>query len=141
MISPDEAQEGIIAKLKGNATLVAWLTALSVASEIRESYWQADEFKYPNVRVDIGVCTPFLNDTCDLVKSNIEFSVATFSREASSKQCGHLIGLVVDSLFGASINHTAYKVQRILLLRVVGPQRAGEDVWVSRADFRMLAQE
>jgi len=141
MISPAQAQEGIIAKLKANITLVAWLTALSVASEIRESYWQADEFKYPNVRVDIGVCTPFPNDTCDMVKSDIGFSVAAFSREASSKQCGQLIGLVVNSLFGASINHTAYKAQRIFLLRLVGPQRAGEDVWVSRADFRMLTQE
>jgi hypothetical protein len=141
MIGPDEAQDGIIAKLKADANLTAWLTNLSVSAEIREAFWQAKEFKYPCVRVSIGVCTPYGGDTCELVKSEIQFQVQAFSVEASSKQCGHLIGLVVKALFGKYIQTTTWKTQRVQLLQMTGPVQEVVDLWQSAAQFRMLVQE
>lgn len=141
MIGPDEAQEGIISKLKADVALVAWLTTKGVADEIREDYWQAKDFKYPNVRVVVGLLTPYGLSECSLKWSEVLFSVQAFSVENSSQQCGHLIGLVVDALFGKGVQTSTWRTQKIELQNLTGPVRASEDVWQSQANFRMLTQE
>jgi len=141
MIGPDELQEGIISKLKADATLVAYLTGLGVPDEIREVSWQAKDFKYPCVRVDIGLCSPYGGDKCELNQSEILFEVQAFSVEASSRQCGHLIGLTIKALFGKSIQATNWHSQWIRLMPFLGPRQIGENVWQSGAPFRMLTHE
>ena len=58
MISNDLVQAAIVAKLKADTTLVAWLTARSAENEIRESQWQGTVFSFPAVRVELGTQEP-----------------------------------------------------------------------------------
>jgi len=108
MISNDLIQAAIVSKLKANSALVAWLTARSAGSEIRESQWQGAVFTYPAVRVDLGTQVPVSNGSCRTSESEMPFSIFSMSESDSSQQADVLAGLVNTALFGKRLSGTGW---------------------------------
>lgn len=107
MLSPVVVQVAIVAKLKADIDLVAWLTARSVSDEIREAQWQGTDFSYPAVRVDLGVQVP-KGDHCYTKNARISFIILSYAEGPSSKACNELAALVNSSLLGKSIVGTGF---------------------------------
>ena len=82
----------------------------SSATEIRESQWKGTEFEYPNVRVRMIRNVP---DVGNCIKSDISFSVQTFTEDQTSAMCDEISGIIGAyfqtrqfgvSLFGSTYN-------------------------------------
>jgi hypothetical protein len=122
VISPELVQAGIIAKLKADTSLVAWLTARSAGSEIRENQWQGRQFVYPAIRVDLLPQTETGNPPC---YSQTLFNVFAFTEGDSSKDCGILAGLVNAAL-----------IRKKFSLGSVPPLRTAERVWQALGQYQ-----
>lgn len=107
MIDPGAVQAAIVAKLKADAALVAWLAARSAIDEIREAQWQGTAFSYPAVRVDLGVQTP-KGDHCYEKNARISFMILSYAEGPSSLECHSLANLVNNSLLGKDMTGTGF---------------------------------
>lgn len=137
VISPDVVQQALVAKLKANIALLAWMTARSVSDEIREDYWQGPDFNYPNVRVVLGIMTPHGNGTCREQDTQVQFSVDCFSEKESSLECAQLLGLVVNAVFGHQLTGTSFAPATMDCTAAYPPTRMEERVWKGSGAFQM----
>lgn len=129
MISNDLIQAALIAKLKADTALVAWLTAESAANEIREIQWQGAQFVYPAVRAGAGSQLPGGNGPCYTTTGQTPFSVLAFAEDDSSQNADILAGLVEDALLGKKLTGTGFSSGPILSDGLVHATRTGERVW------------
>lgn len=141
MVSNDVFQAAVIAKLKANAALVAWLTARSAGNEIRESRWQGTVFVYPNVRVDVGTQNPLGDGPCYLTNGEATFSCLSFSEGDSSKEADVLAGLVNAALVGKRLSGTGFKSLVIKSDGLTSASRTGERVWRAVGLYRVTINE
>jgi len=89
----DQIQSSWVAYLKTNTTILAQLTD---NDEIREDFWQGDEFTYPNIRVRVVSNTPQEGRDCNL--HDIVIGTQAFSEEASSQQADRIAGIIMTEL-------------------------------------------
>jgi hypothetical protein len=133
MISPELVQAGVVAKLKANTALIAWLTTYSAQNEIRENQWQGRTFVYPAVRVDLLTQTEPGNPPC---YSQVLFNVFCFTEGDSSKDCAVLAGLLDTALIRKKFSGTGFNSGLVLTLGTVPPIRTGERVWQALGQFQ-----
>lgn len=142
MISSELIQAAIVAKLKANTTLVNWLTALGATSEIREVDWQGSSFVYPNVRVQIGTEVPDGNlGVCQTTRSEIPFTIYSFSESNSSRQADTLAGLVNAAIFGQYFNGTGWRSMIVNSDGIIKAIRTGQRVWQATGLYRAKLYE
>lgn len=136
MKAPDDVQAAVIAHLKADTDLVAWLTARSAASEIRENQWQGVSFTYPAVRVDLLPQTENGNPPC---YSQQLFNVYGFIEGNSSLEGGDLIGLIDAALIRKNITNATYSINTgiIISLGTIAPIRTAERVWQATGQYQM----
>lgn len=137
MISNDLVQAGIVAKLKADATLVAWLTARSASNEIREAQWQGTIFTYPAVRVEMGTQLPDGNGICYTKNGETTFTVYSFSEHDSSKQSDELAGLVNTVLLGKTFTGTGFTSGLVKCDGLISATRLAERLWRATALYRV----
>lgn len=133
MISPELVQAGIVAHLKADSALIAFLTARSAQNEIRENQWQGRSFSYPALRVDLLTQTEPGNPPC---YSQTAFNVFCFTEDNSSKECGVLAGLLNESLIRKKFSGTGYISGLVTTLGMVPPLRTTERVWQALGQFQ-----
>ena len=137
MIGNDAIQAAIIAKLKANTALVAWLTALSAGDEIRETQWQGTVFAYPAVRASVGNQLPDAGmGTCYLSSGEFTFTVYSYSESDSSMQADQLAKLVNDALIGARLSGTGFATMSIKCEGMPHATRQAERVWSAANVYR-----
>lgn len=137
MIGNDAIQAAIIAKLKANTALVAWLTALSAGDEIRETQWQGTVFTYPAVRASVGNQLPDAGmGTCYLSSGEFTFTVYSYSESDSSMQADQLAKLVNDALIGARLSGTGFATMAIKCEGMPHATRQAERVWSAANVYR-----
>jgi hypothetical protein len=142
MISNELIQQAIITKLKANTPLVNWLEDLSAGSEIRESQWQGVAFTYPAVRVEAGTQVPDGNlGTCHTSRSELPFTVISFSDADSSRQADILAGLVNAALFGVRLTGTGFASMIINSDGLIHAARTAERAWRAVGLYRMKLYE
>lgn len=137
MISNDVLQQAIVSKLKADAALVAWLTARSAPSEIREAQWQGTVFVYPAVRVDVGTQTPKGNGPCYPFNSELTFTVVSFDEKDSSRETDQLAGLVNTALFVQAFNGTGFISGLVKSDGLISADRLAERVWRAMGLYRV----
>jgi hypothetical protein len=123
----DQIQAAWIARLDGIATILA---ELDDTDEIREDFWQGDEFSYPNIRVRIVSNTPQAGRDCNL--HDIVIGTQVFSEEASSQQADRIAGIIMTELHDTQFtsNGIAFGVRTSDLIPAV---RTDERTWRSEA--------
>lgn len=94
MLSNNEIQAAIIAKLKGNATIVAELAS---SAEIKEDQYQGTEFNYPGVRVKLNSNEP-LNQDANCPHTRIGLSIQVFTEDDSSLEADRIAGIIHKEL-------------------------------------------
>lgn len=129
MLSNDLIQAALITKLKANTALVAFLTAASAGSEIREAQWQGREFTYPAVRVQVGTQMAGGNGPCYTTTGETPFTIYCYSEQDSSRQADQLAGLVDDALLGLHLSGTGFRTGPVLSDGLIKAVRTGERVW------------
>lgn len=134
MIDNDLIQAAIVAKLKADTLLTAWLAGLSSASEIRESQYQSGEFQYPNVRVELGTQIEEGNPPC---YSTIPFTVYSYSEKDSSREANQLAGYVNDALLRKQVSGSGWHSQLIISDGSIAARRVSERVWQAVNLYRM----
>lgn len=137
MISNDLVQASIIAKLKADTTLVAWLTVEGAGDEIREGQYQGRNFVYPAVRAQLGTQQPGGNGPCYVTTGETTFMVQSFSESDSSQGADQLAGLVEDALLGKHLAGTGFHTGPVLCDGHIKAVRTGERVWQAITQFRM----
>lgn len=105
MISNEIIQAALISYLKADTSIISFLTQFNAQDEIRESEYQAREFVYPAIRLELGVQIEEGNPPC---YSTLPFTVYCYSEEASSKQCNQLAGLVNTRLIRNAFSGTGF---------------------------------
>ena len=132
MLSNDDIQAGLVAKLKASTTIVALLAS---GTSIKEDQWQGTTFVYPAVRVDLGMQLPRAN--CD--GAEVTFSVLCYSEDASSRKADELAGTVNDQLHrkaftSSSIRYSVYSQGLIPAIR------EDDRTWRSEATFHATVE-
>ena len=142
VISNVEIQKALIAQLKADTDLVAWLTALSAGSEIRETNWQGAEFSYPAVRAAIGNQQPGPDTSkCYLTTGEVPFTVVSFSESDSSQQADELANLVNAALVGKRITGDGLGSLAIMSDGLTHAVRTNERLWRAVGLYRMQIYE
>lgn len=139
MIGPNNLAAGVIAWLKADTAIAAYLAARNATGEIRQLSWHGREFVYPAIRVDIGTESPFENGPCGPTRSQLPFRVYTFSEQDSSYECGELAGLVHARLFSQKIDASVTYGFTTTLITMDGwpnPVMTGENIWQCVMAFR-----
>ena len=137
MIGNDLIQAAIVAKLKADTALVAWLTALSAGDEIRETQWQGTQFTYPAVRASVGDQLPDAGmGTCYLTSGEFTFTVYSYSESDSSRQADQLAALVNDALAGKRLSGTGFATMSIKCDGMAHATRMAERVWGAANIYR-----
>jgi len=138
MIANDRVQAAIVAFLKADTALTAWLTARSAGSEIREAQWQGTIFSYPAVRVDLGTQLPDGLGTCYTSNGQIPFTVYSYSEHDSSQQADQLAHLVNNALFGKQISGgTGFTTGLVKSDGLVSATRLAERLWRAGGFYRV----
>lgn len=134
MIDNNEIQAAIVAKLKANTALVTWLTARGAGDEIREAQYQARQFLYPAVRVEIGTQTEEGNPPC---YSTLPFTVYAYSEKNSSQEANELAGLVRNALLRKNVTGSGWHSQLIIADGMIAARRTSQKVWQAVNLYRM----
>lgn len=143
MISHASFQEQVIDKLQAFGAL----TLIVPAVEIRESQYQATEFTYPNVRVDVRTQTPEGIGKCRPTISIETFAVLAFSEADSSLECEQICFQIVEALFGAQLEDTTpsqgpnWRTETVNLVQVNAPRHLTERTWRGEVVFRCRVKE
>lgn len=130
----EQAQAGIISYLKSLSALNVALTTTSSPSgsysQIKEYFYQGQDFTYPAVRLQMGIQKPAAPEPrCGWWE--LPFYVLCFSEEKSSKQCAKLASIVA-TIHGAQpglingVNFNMFYVDQI-----APPIRQDELTWRS----------
>jgi len=135
LVPIDLVQAAIIAKLKADTALTAWLTARGAADEIREVYWQGVDFVYPAIRLSMGTETATGNPPCT---GTIPFTVLGFTEGDSSKLADELSGLIVAALEGKQLSGSGWRAGTIINDSIVHAARTGQRVWRSMSTYRVM---
>jgi hypothetical protein len=136
MIPEELVQAALITKLKGATGVVGYLNS---ADEIKEAQWQGTTFKYPAVRVKMGIQTPLPEDCASSI---VPFIVICKGEKASSKTTSVLASAVVNALQGRRWCDIIQGV-RFVAIRAVGVGGiAREDAltWKAEASFRAIVE-
>lgn len=141
MIDNNLIQAAIVAYLKADTALIAYLTTYEAEAEVREAEWQGSVFLYPCVRVELGTQTEEGNPPC---YSTLPFTIYSSSEQDSSLQANHLAGLVQDALKGKQLSGTGFTTGRVISDGNVAARRtrnrsgrAGSRVWEATNFYRM----
>lgn len=126
MIDDNTIQAAIVAKLKANMALIAWLTQFQAQAEIREAQWQGREFVYPAVRVELTGNTPIAEPPC---YSQVTFSIYYYSESDSSRQVNELAGYGNDALFEKAVTGSGWYSGLFVLDNRITGRRQSERVW------------
>lgn len=137
MIFPNELDAALIAALKANSALTAYLTARSSANEIRHREWQGRDLQYPLVRIDSGTETPIADSHCYTSHSNLAFRIYVESEQDSQQECNELGRLVNVALFGQKLTGIGFTTNSIANDGTPGATRTGEGVWRMVIPYRM----
>ena len=132
MLSNDDIQAGLVAKLKASTTIVALLAS---GTSIKEDQWQGTTFVYPAVRVDLGMQLPRAN--CD--GAEVTFSILCYSEDASSRKVDELAGTVNDQLHRKSFTSSSIRYS-IYSQGLIPAIREDERTWRSEATFRATVE-
>jgi hypothetical protein len=136
MIPNEAVQAALITKLKGATGVVGYLNS---SDEIKEAQWQGTTFKYPAVRVKIGIQTPLPEDCAS---SFVPFTVMCKGEKASSKETSALLSEVVKALQGTRWCDIINKV-RFVAIRAMGAGgivREDALTWKAEASFRAVVE-
>lgn len=125
MLRNDEIQAALIAKLKGNATIVA---LLSSSGDIKEDQWQGTNFVYPAVRLQLNSNEP-LTPNCPHLR--IGLSILVFSETDNSLQADQIAGIINNELHNRqfSSNGIAISLRTTNLIPAVRSERL---IWRSQ---------
>jgi len=134
MIDNDLIQAALVAKLKADTSLVAFLTTFSAQAEIRESQWQSREFIYPAVRVELGTQIEEGNPPCF---STIPFTVYSYSEKDSSREANQLAGYVNDAILRKAVLGSGWISGIIITDGAIAARRVNERVWQAVNLYRM----
>jgi hypothetical protein len=126
MIDTDVIQAALIAKLKADTALVAFLTSFGAANEIRESQWQGRDFIYPNVRLELGTHTDEGDPPC---YSTMPFTVYSYSEKDSSREANQLAGYVNQALEQKNFSGIGFTSGIIVHDGLIAARRVSERVW------------
>lgn len=139
-ISPEQIQEVVIARLKGDTLLT---TALAEGpSGVRESQWRGTAFEYPNVRLQRCLLSPYGNGPCADSLRRCQFTIQVSSKKDSSVTAQELQGLVMASLEGARL--ASADVRTLIPIRLQLQSPVSPDpltgVWTGSVTFRTLVK-
>ncbi len=138
MIANNVIQAAIIAALKADTDLIAWLTAQSAGDEVRETQWQGAAFVYPAVRVEVGSQTPEIEtSSCYETNGTAFFSILSFTEDDSSQSADILADLVNEAIFGKRISGTGFASLSIRSDGLTHASRTGERTWRAMGLYRM----
>lgn len=142
MIANSTIQAALIAHLKADVNLTAYLTAQAATNEIREIEWQAAQFVYPSVRVGVGTQLPGTDTSvCYTSTGETTFKLVCFGEGDSSYQADELAGLVNNALVGKRINGSGFNSLSIQSDGLTHAARTGERVWRTVGLYRMQIYE
>jgi hypothetical protein len=136
MIPNNLVQAALITKLKGATGVVGYLNS---ADEIKEYDWQGTTFKYPAVRIKMGLQTPLPEDCAS---SFVPFTVICKGEKASSKEASVLASAVVIALQGRRWCDIIQGV-RFVAIRVMsagGIIREDALTWKAEVNFRAIVE-
>jgi len=131
MIPNDQVKEGIVTYLRANASLTALLP--DGVQGVREQYWRGQDFKYPNVRVQLETqfdATPETNCTPTIQT----WTVYVFSEKHSSQEADTIAGLIVNYLRGSTFTVKTVKFSNVKVLESIPAVPEDERTW--RAQLR-----
>ena len=133
MISNNDIQEAIVAKLKADALLTS---ALATSAEIREDQFQGNDYKYPCVRVKIGEQVPKIPN-CPIYSQS--FIVQAMSELDSSKESNNVAYLVSEAIKrGFTYKHVRFiMISRTLVEAVRNDTRT----WLAEVRYASLVQD
>jgi hypothetical protein len=94
MLRNDQIQAAIIAKLKGNATIVALLAS---SDEIKEDQYQSTEFNYPGVRVQLTGNEPLTQDA-NCSHTRVGLNILVFTEDDNSLEADRIAGIIHNEL-------------------------------------------
>lgn len=127
MLDNNDIRSAIVAWLKGNAAIVANLTAGGTgAVEIRELWWQGEDFLFPNIRV---TCSSSIPTQCDY--SDIDAIISYFSEEKSSKKSLVGQGVIAKQLHKKSVSQNSVS---LVNMRVINLPDAVQEGGIWKAD-------
>jgi hypothetical protein len=122
-IGPDDVLEAFMTHLKADVTLIAQTT------DIREAWWQGDEFTYPNIRVqDNQIPVRRDNGNCHGQWFELNMSVYVFTQGPSSLINRQLMKLVARSLQNGTVSSAAIRTQ-LLDVDYIPPITVGPELW------------
>lgn len=105
MLRNDQIQEALIAKLKGNATIVA---QLSSSGDIKEDQWQGTAFIYPAVRLQLNSNEPLSGSECR--HSKIGLSIQVYTEDDNSKKADEIAGIINNELHEKPFSSTGIAI-------------------------------
>ena len=91
-----------------------------VGDEIRESFYQATDWLFPCIRVDVDF-KPSIN-RCGVDDAYLD--IVCYSAEKSSKQSVHLASLVQDLYHGKTFSQNGHMFSTIIVTNVAKPMRS-----------------
>ena len=129
MIRNDQIQAAWIARLKANTTITAKLVACgSTASEIREDYFQGDDFDFPNVRVRTLPSTFTVPANCDSQTFSVSFLV--FSESQSSYEADEIAGIIANEFNDITFTQNTFSFY-VRIGRLIPATRSDVRLWRS----------
>jgi hypothetical protein len=121
LLSNNDAQEAVIDYLQANAAILALHSNFPV--EIREEYWQAEKFVYPNIRVACEI-TPAIECGPDECFAKI----ISNSEEKSSKQSQAIAGTIANELHEKTFTQNNIRFSSIRVQKVFRAEQDG-GIW------------
>jgi len=143
MISHISFQEQVLLRLQGFADLLA----LVAADQMKEAQYQATEFTYPGIRIDVRSQIPEGSGQCRPTISIENFAVLAYSEDDSSLECEQICFEIVEALFGAQLEDAApaqgpaWRTETVNLVTFNAPRRMAERVWRGEVIFRCRVKE
>ena len=141
MIEPEVFQAQLVARLRGDADLIAALP--EAAAGVREAEWHGTAFQYPCVRVRRPEMSPHGNGNCSHRISNATFEVLAVSKRDSSITAQQVQGLIHKALEGVLLETADLRTIpiRTMALAPTGPSPQEADVWLGGVGFRTVVIE
>ena len=122
-------QAALVTYTKSKATI----TSVLAANEIRENTWKGDDFKYPNVRIDLTDNVP----TKIGCPQSIGVTFQVFSEKPSSLEADDIAGIIVDVLHDKQFQQSNLNFA-LVATNVKPAYEVGVTVW--RSDVIMSGQ-
>ena len=142
MISPDLLQAAVVARLRGDANVIAAVP--ESADGVREAEWHGTAFQYPNVRVHRPAleARPY-GGRCINRVATAGLVVSVHSKRDTSRIAQQLLGIVETALRDTVLETVALRTTNLMpvSLEPVAPNPQNELVWSGRATFRTVVTE